>query len=49
MKEKNIRICFTLNENINMIFEKYIKGELLDKSKVLENLVIEYLKKNKMI
>lgn len=47
-KDKNVRICFTMKEDINLKFEKYVKDELLDKSKVLENLVLEYLKKNKI-
>ena len=49
MKDKNIRLCFTMKEDINIIFEKYIEDELLDKSRVLENLVVEYLKKNNVI
>jgi len=52
-KTQRIRVFFTMNQDINSMFEKRIKDNLLNKSKVLENLIIEYLsfaeniKKNK--
>lgn len=44
-KQQKIRIFFTMDQNINSTFEKHIKDNLLNKSKVLENLIIEYLNK----
>jgi hypothetical protein len=44
-KVQRIRVFFTMNQDINSVFEKHIKDNLLNKSKVLENLIIEYLKR----
>jgi len=50
MKNKNqkIRVFFTMNQDINSIFEKFVDDNLLNKSKILENLIVEFLKKNKI-
>ena len=48
-KTQKIRVFFTMNQDINSIFEKYINDNLLNKSKILENLITEYLKKNEII
>lgn len=45
-KEKRIKVFFTLNPQINQLFEDYIDKNAIDKSKILEILISEYLKNN---
>ena len=44
-KPQRVRVFFTMNQDINLLLEKHIKDNLLNKSKVLENLIVEYLNK----
>lgn len=46
MKEKRIKSYFTINEKINDKFEKFIEENYLNKSKLIEGLIIEYMDKN---
>lgn len=46
MKKKKIKVYFTMNEEIYNKFEKHIEDNILDKSKLIEKLIIEYLEKN---
>jgi metal-responsive CopG/Arc/MetJ family transcriptional regulator len=45
-KIKRIKCFFTMEEELNKIFEKYIEEKYLDRSKLIEGLISEYLKKN---
>jgi hypothetical protein len=48
MKEKTkkkLKVYFSMNPDLHEIFEKHIDKNLLDKSKVIENLIDEYIKK----
>lgn len=47
--EKKIKHYFTLDENINSIFIKYIEDNLINKQKLLEKITIQYLKDKKII
>lgn len=40
---------FTLSTEINDIFEKYIDDNCIDKTKLLENLIVKYLEDKKII
>ena len=45
MKNKRkVKVFFTMNPKLYEEFEKLLEEKLLDKSKVLEHLVVEYLK-----
>ena len=46
-KKKSIRVYFTMDEEIYNEFEKYIDENILDKSKLIEKLVIKYLEETK--
>ena len=46
---KKDREYFTIDPELNKIFEKFLNDNLLDKSKVIENLVKEYVIKNGLI
>jgi len=37
---------FTLEENIEEVFEKYVEDNYINKSKLIEGLIIQYLTKN---
>ena len=39
--KKKIRVYFTMDEDINQEFEKHIDDNILDKSKLLEKLIIK--------
>jgi metal-responsive CopG/Arc/MetJ family transcriptional regulator len=47
VKKKSIRVYFTMDEEIYMEFEKYIEQNILDKSKLIEKLIIKYLEEIK--
>lgn len=49
-KEKKVKIkhYFTLTENVNEKFESYIKDNFINKPKLIENLIIQHLIKNKI-
>lgn len=45
MKNKRkLKIYFSINPDLYEIFEKHIDQNLLDKSKVIEKLIEEYMK-----
>jgi hypothetical protein len=49
MKEKSkrkVKIYFSMDPDLYNNFEKHIDDNLLDKSKVIEKLISEYMKKN---
>lgn len=46
-KKKNVKVFFTMDEEIYKEFEKYIDDNILDKSKLIEKLIIKYLEENK--
>ncbi len=46
-QNKNTKLTFTLDKELGKIFEKYINENLLSKSKVIENLILEYMKDKK--
>jgi len=46
-KDKRIKSFFTIDEKINEEFEEFIKERFINKSRLIEGLVIEYMKKNK--
>lgn len=46
-KKKCIRVYFTMDEEIYKNFEKYIEENIIDKSKLMEKLIIKYLEENK--
>jgi hypothetical protein len=48
MKEKTkkkLKVYFSMSPDLHEIFEKHIDKNLLDKSKVIESLIDEYMKK----
>ena len=53
MKEKTkkkLKVYFSMNPDLHEIFEKHIDKNLLDKSKVIENLIdIKNLKQYKLL
>ena len=42
--EKKKLHYFTLNKDIEIAFEKYIDDNFIDKSKLIEGLIIQYMK-----
>ena len=49
MKEKSkrkIKIYFSMDPDLYEVFEKHIDDNPYDKSKVIEKLIAEYMKKN---
>ena len=44
-KEKRIKSHFTITESVNEKFEKFTKEKFINKSRLIEGLIIEYLKK----
>lgn len=46
-KKKNVKVFFTMDEEIYKEFEKHIEENILDKSKLMEKLIIKYLEENK--
>ena len=47
MKKKRVKVFFTLDPEVSSEFEKVINEKLLDKSKLLEHLIVEFIKNNK--
>ena len=47
-KNKKKLHYFTLEENIEEVFEKYVGDNFINKSKLIEGLIIKYLTKNNM-
>ena len=47
MKKNRVKVFFTLDPEVNSEFEKVIDEKLLDKSKLLEHLIKEFIDKNK--
>ena len=45
-KKVKIKHYFTLEENINNIFENFINDNIINKQKLIEKLIIDYLNKN---
>lgn len=45
-KQRKLKIYFSMSPDLYEIFEKHIDDNLLDKSKVIEKLIEEYMKKN---
>jgi hypothetical protein len=48
-KKRKEKVYFTLESDINEIFEKHIKDDIVDKSRLLETLIIEYLKTKNLL
>jgi len=46
-KKKNVKVYFTMDEEIYKEFENYIEENIIDKSKLIEKLIIKYLEENK--
>lgn len=47
MKKKRVKVYFTMDEELHDKFEKHIEENILDKSKLIEKLIDEYLKDEK--
>lgn len=48
-KKKKAKIYFSLDSDINTVFEKHIEENIIDKTKLIELLVIDYLKNKGLI
>jgi len=46
-KEKRIKSHFTITEKVNGEFETYIKEKFINKSRLIEGLIIDWMKKEK--
>lgn len=44
MKIKKVKCFFTMNEELNEKFEKYIEENYIDKSKLIESMISNFLK-----
>ena len=44
-KKRKVKAFFTIDPELNDLFEKHIDEKLLDKSKLIEFLIREYLEK----
>jgi len=49
MKKKKIKVYFTMDEELYIEFEKHIDRNLVNKSKLIEKLIKEYMKIKKLI
>lgn len=48
MKSKRkVKVFFTIDPDIHQEFDKHIEENLLDKSKLIEHLIKEYIEKSK--
>jgi len=48
MKSKRkVKVFFTIDPDIHQEFDKHIEEKLLDKSKLIEHLIKEYIEKSK--
>ena len=45
-KMSKVKHYFTLSENIHEIFSKHVEDNAISKPKLIEMLIIQYLKKN---
>lgn len=45
MKKKKIKVYFTMDEELYNEFEKHVEKNVLDRSRLIERLIAEYLKK----
>jgi metal-responsive CopG/Arc/MetJ family transcriptional regulator len=48
-KEKKAKIYFSLDAELNRIFQKHIEDNVIDRSKLVEILVKKYLEEQKLI
>ena len=46
-KEKRIKSHFTITEKVNEEFEEFVKERFINKSRLIEGLIIDYMKKEK--
>ena len=44
--KKKLKVYFSMDPDSNELFEKHIDENVLDKSKLIEKLIEEYMKKN---
>lgn len=44
--KRKLKIYFSMNPDLYELFEKHIEENLLDKSKVIEKLIKDYMRKN---
>ena len=44
--KKKLKIYFSMDQDLHEIFEKHIDDNILDKSRLIEKLIEEYMKKN---
>jgi hypothetical protein len=45
-KKRKVKAFFTIDPELNYLFEKHIDEKLLDKSKLIEFLIKKYLEEN---
>jgi hypothetical protein len=45
IKKRRVKVFFTLDSVINESFEKIIDDRLLDKSKLIESFILDFLKR----
>ena len=48
-KEKKVKIYFSLDSELNKIFQKHIEENIIDRSKLVEILVRKYLEEKQLI
>ena len=48
-KEKKVKIYFSLDAELNKIFQKHIEDNIINRSKLVEILVRKYLEENDLI
>jgi len=48
-KEKKVKIYFSLDAELNKIFQKHIEDNIIDRTKLIEILVKKYLEENDLI
>jgi len=48
-KEKKVKIYFSLDVELNKIFQKHIEDNIIDRTKLIEILVKKYLEENDLI
>lgn len=46
-RNPKVKVFFTMSKELNIEFEKYIEDNLIDKSKLLEKLIENYISDNK--
>jgi metal-responsive CopG/Arc/MetJ family transcriptional regulator len=49
MKKKKIKVYFTMDEELYKDFEKHIEDNILDRSRLIERLIEEYLKRKQKL